>query len=495
MAAVSVAALGASAWAAHLLADLPQTRTISLHNIHTDETVSVEYKKHGKYVSEAMEKVNWVFRDWRKNEATRMDPALIDLLWEMHAELGSKEPINIISGFRSRDTNEMLRKSVGGQASESRHILGKAADVQFPDVPLKQLRYAAMVREKGGVGYYPTSGTPFVHVDTDRVRAWPRLPRFELALLFPNGRTQHQAAEGGSISPEDVQVARSKYRDLAIQVAEFLDMRKGARTSTTLVADAGGFPKLTALKPQPAEQKVAALPPPAPVPAASPEPAAPKLVAEPRAVDRPARLMPRPSDEDRGRLAQLAALAGMPMLVSAPAPAVRPRREETPTQAAALASLTGGAAPMIAASAAETGSAPPVPANPRLAFASQTATDSMLGWSSGWAQSPAFDEDHPEEITYRPFPIAPFLTVSASIDDADLARLVHPDVARTIDMLDQTGSVPPMRLRPTAQLAQLMWAQKFAGDTARAMTQADGRAAASTTAGVAERLVRTEAER
>ena len=83
----------------------------------------------------------------------------------------------------------MLRNTVGGQASESRHITGQAADVQFPDVALKQMRYAAMVREKGGVGYYPTSATPFVHVDTDRVRAWPRLPRFELALLFPNGRT------------------------------------------------------------------------------------------------------------------------------------------------------------------------------------------------------------------------------------------------------------------------------------------------------------------
>ena len=67
-----------------------------------------------------------------------MDPELIDLLWEMHGELGSQEPIHIISGYRSRSTNDMLRKTVGGQASESRHILGKAADVQFPDVPLQE---------------------------------------------------------------------------------------------------------------------------------------------------------------------------------------------------------------------------------------------------------------------------------------------------------------------------------------------------------------------
>ena len=98
----------------------------------------------------------------------------------------------------------MLRKTVGGQASESRHILGKAADVHFPDIPIRQLRYSALIHERGGVGYYPTSAIPFVHIDTDRVRAWPRLPRTELALLFPSGRTQHIPDDGEPISKEDV---------------------------------------------------------------------------------------------------------------------------------------------------------------------------------------------------------------------------------------------------------------------------------------------------
>ena len=479
LAAASIAALVVLAGAARLVADLPQTRTISLHNIHTDETVTVEYRKNGKYVAEAMEKVNWVLRDWRKDEATKMDPALIDLLWEMHAELGSKEPIDIISGFRSRATNDMLRKSVGGQASESRHILGKAADVQFPDVPLKQIRYAALVRERGGVGYYPTSGTPFVHVDTDRVRAWPRLPRFELALLFPNGRTQHQPAEGGSISSEDVQIARSRYRDLAVQVAEFLDMRKGVRPSTTLaLADAGSLPKLTPPKPQPAEPRVAALT------LATATPPAPRLVAEPRVVDRPTRLAPRPSDEDRGKLSQLAALAGVPELVTGPAPAVRAGHDGLRS----LPSLTGAtAAPGLAAA--------PVADNPRLAFASATAADAMLAWLSGWAQSPAYDDDHPEEISYRPFPIGPFLTVSGSIDDGELARLVHPDVARTVDMLDQAGSIPPMRLRPAPKLAQLRWAQTFGSEPVPVGRVSGTAKPAAANGGLAERRVKTEPER
>ena len=88
--------------------------------------------KNGKRIPDAMEKINWILRDWRKDEPTEMDPDLIDLVWEVHNELGSAEPIHIISAFRSRATNDMLRRTAGGQASESRHILGKAMDVHFP---------------------------------------------------------------------------------------------------------------------------------------------------------------------------------------------------------------------------------------------------------------------------------------------------------------------------------------------------------------------------
>ena len=95
--------------AAHALA-AESTRTISLYNIHNQETLVSTYKKDGKYVPAEMQKINWILRDWRKNEATTMDPELIDLLWEVHNELGSKEPIHIISGYRSRGTNELLQK-------------------------------------------------------------------------------------------------------------------------------------------------------------------------------------------------------------------------------------------------------------------------------------------------------------------------------------------------------------------------------------------------
>ena len=192
-----------------------------------------------------------------------MDPDLVDLMWEIHNELGSAEPIHIISGYRSKGTNEMLRRTVGGQASQSRHILGQAADIHFPDVPIKRLRYSALIRERGGVGYYPTSAIPFVHIDTDRVRAWPRLPRNELALLFPNGRTQHLPEDGDPISMDDVKRARAANTELASQIAEFHQLRTQPKTAVQV---------------------------------ASLAPSLPQLLSPPKLIERPAALGTRPSD-------------------------------------------------------------------------------------------------------------------------------------------------------------------------------------------------------
>src|SRR5262249_6821507 len=249
-----------------ITANASRDRIISLYAVNTKETLTIQYMKNAKHVPEAMEKINWILRDWRKDEPTQMDPDLIDLVWEIHNELGSTEPINVISGYRSRDTNELLRRTVGGQASQSRHILGKAMDVTFPDVPVKKLRYCALIRERGGVGYYPTSATPFVHIDTDRVRAWPRLPRQELALLFPHGRSQHIAEDGAPITPEDVARARAANAELAQQIAEVIELHSH---------------------------------PPAPIQVAALGPSLPQLLAPPRLVDRPRLFATRPSDADR----------------------------------------------------------------------------------------------------------------------------------------------------------------------------------------------------
>ncbi len=443
LAVAAILLLLAASGSSQIVANSDRVRVISLYNIHNKETVTVLYKKDGKYIDAALEKVNWVLRDWRKNEATKMDPELIDLLWEIHTELGSREPIHIISGYRSRGTNDMLRRTVGGQASESRHILGKAADVHFPDVPLRNLRYSALIRERGGVGYYPTSALPFVHVDTDRVRAWPRLPRYELALLFPNGRTQHMPTEGGPITRDDVRIARER-KDLVAQVAEYRNWRTQPKQPFA-VAEAGN-----GLKPADKLETIAS------------------LEQTPRGLDtrrltgpEPRLSSPGPSLQDRARLNEMAALASLePRLVSGPRLAQRPR-------------LQTQAGPRLAA------------IDPK----SQTDADGRFGWGSNWIAAPAYDEEHPEELSYRPFPIGPLLT--ASPDEPVFAELVHHDVARTLDMLDQPSSALPLRFRPGEQMAQLMWANQFRGDAIGLAKLFEAQASDITSASLANRNVRT----
>ena len=187
-----------------------ETRTLSLFNIHTKEVLTVTFKKDGRYDPDALKQLNHFMRDWRKDASREMDPELIDLIWTLHKELGSNEPVELICGYRTSATNESLRRKGGGQAKASQHILGKAADIVFPDVALKTLRNSALIQEWGGVGYYPTSGVPFVHVDTGRVRMWPRIPRLELAALFPSGHTQYLPIDGKPITPRDYQVAQAQ---------------------------------------------------------------------------------------------------------------------------------------------------------------------------------------------------------------------------------------------------------------------------------------------
>jgi uncharacterized protein YcbK (DUF882 family) len=174
------------------------TRSIALHHVHTGEDLTVTYKKNGQYDEDALKKINWIMRDWRKNQSVEMDRQEIDLLWEVYQEVGAKEPIHIICGYRAPSTNNMLRgrSKNSGVARNSQHTLGKAIDFFIPGVPLDTLRATAMRLQGGGVGYYPTSGSPFVHLDIGNVRAWPRMTREQLVKLFPDGRTVHLPTDG-----------------------------------------------------------------------------------------------------------------------------------------------------------------------------------------------------------------------------------------------------------------------------------------------------------
>ena len=185
------------------------TRTISLHHTHTNEDITVTFKRDGRYDEAALEKLNQFLRDWRRDEQIRMDPHLIDLVWEVQRETGSGAPIWVVCGYRSPETNAMLRRRSDGVARYSQHMLGHAMDFYIPGVPLEQLRVIGLRLERGGVGFYPTSGSPFVHMDTGGVRHWPRMTREQLVRVFPDGRTVHIPTDGKPLARICARAGRS----------------------------------------------------------------------------------------------------------------------------------------------------------------------------------------------------------------------------------------------------------------------------------------------
>ena len=176
------------------------TRTLTFHHTHRDDDLTITFKRNGRYDDEALKKLNYFLRDWRTDAQTKMDARLFDVLWEVYREVGAKEPINIVSSYRSPATNAMLRRRGRGVAQFSQHMLGKAMDFYIPGVALEDLRIAGLRQQRGGVGYYPTSGSPFVHIDVGNIRHWPRMTHDQLARVFPNGRTVHVPSDGQPLS-------------------------------------------------------------------------------------------------------------------------------------------------------------------------------------------------------------------------------------------------------------------------------------------------------
>jgi uncharacterized protein YcbK (DUF882 family) len=170
------------------------TRTITFHHIHLKEDTTITFKVNGKYDQAALQKVNYALRDWRTGNPTNMDPHLIDALWEVYRETGAKEPIHVIGGYRSPATNAMLRRRSSGVAKSSQHMLGKALDFYIPDVQLEAIRDAGLRLQRGGVGFYPSSGAPFVHMDVGSVRHWPRVPEAQLARIMSKAPTTRLAS-------------------------------------------------------------------------------------------------------------------------------------------------------------------------------------------------------------------------------------------------------------------------------------------------------------
>lgn len=247
---IAMLAFAAFAGTAQAAAD---DRALKLFFTHTGEKATIVFKRNGKFDPRGLAQINRFLRDWRKNEPAKIDPELLDLVWEVYRRTGTGEAIHVVSAYRSPSTNNMLRNRSrsSGVAKHSQHTLGKAMDFYIPGVKLATLRSIAMQLQVGGVGFYPTSGSPFVHLDVGNVRAWPRMSRQELARLFPNGRTLHLPASGSPLPgyAQAVAAARGRSHSTDRKIATLMDDDDIVTASTTSSSSPAGSSLVTALLP------------------------------------------------------------------------------------------------------------------------------------------------------------------------------------------------------------------------------------------------------
>ena len=506
---------------AALLAFLPRgadatrdERTLSIYEIHTKETTTVTYKRDGKFIPQALEKLNWALRDWRTNIPTKMNPHLFDIVWQLQKDVGSTGTIHVISGHRTAKTNRRLRRRGGGQARKSQHVLGNAMDIHFTDVPMSRVRNAALVMQAGGVGYYPTSAIPFVHVDTARVRAWPRLPRQQLAMLFPYGHTKHRPARGGPLTKRDQQKARIRLAALARKKNKQGKIRLASlsassdRQSLRRPAPEGGSGNLTKAPGltrhasrlwinQPDNRSIIA--------------SAGTATKQP--VTRINQSAPRPNTHATKAPGTVPASAPARLLPGSPAglPASGPK--EPAKARIRLASLT----PETGYKPARTGHAgrlwvygdghrsswlteqPPAsrtqarrpdihvtslpkrretiarrstPAGPTNSHMSMKSSEKFQKQAGGLLQyafeaekvayAPTFDEEHPDELSYRPFQILPLLSSKPVAMNKTLVAMAEPEYNRIYELLNSSENIP-MQFRPSWREAEALWNRQFTG--------------------------------
>ena len=145
-------------------------RSLRFVHTHTGETLTAPYFDGSNYSSDSLDQVNLLLRDFRTGESHTIDPALLDILYDLQARADHDATYEIISGYRSPATNAMLHSRSSGVAEHSQHLLGKAIDIRLTGFSTRLLSEHARMLARGGVGFYGASD--FVHVDTGPVRTW-----------------------------------------------------------------------------------------------------------------------------------------------------------------------------------------------------------------------------------------------------------------------------------------------------------------------------------
>lgn len=147
-------------------------RRLKMYSGRTGERIDTIYWIEGEYIREALREIAVFMRDWRNGKALAIDTRTIDIMAAAHNLLDASEPYLLLSGYRSPETNAMLRSRSSGVARNSLHLRGQAADLRLSSRSVGQIARAAASCRAGGVGRY--SGSNFVHMDCGPVRSWGR---------------------------------------------------------------------------------------------------------------------------------------------------------------------------------------------------------------------------------------------------------------------------------------------------------------------------------
>jgi uncharacterized protein YcbK (DUF882 family) len=169
-AATTVVAAPTFGHAAGFLRGAGDVRRIRMYSGRTGERIDMIYWIEGQYIKDAVKEINYFMRDWRTDGMMNIDLRTIDIMTAAHNLMDVNEPYMLLSGYRSPQTNAMLRSRSGGVAKNSLHLRGQAADLRLASRSVNQMARAASACKGGGVGRY--SGSNFVHMDCGAVRAW-----------------------------------------------------------------------------------------------------------------------------------------------------------------------------------------------------------------------------------------------------------------------------------------------------------------------------------
>ncbi|MBF9047315.1 DUF882 domain-containing protein [Rhodobacterales bacterium LSUCC0031] len=169
-AATAVTAAPVMANATGFLRGAGDIRRLRMHNGRAGESLDMIYWIEGEYIQPALDEIAHFMRDWRNGRVHRIDPRAIDIMTAAHNLLDTAEPYTLLSGYRSAETNAMLRRQSAGVARNSLHMRGEAADLRMSSRTVTQIFNAARACNAGGVGRYSRSN--FVHMDCGDIRTW-----------------------------------------------------------------------------------------------------------------------------------------------------------------------------------------------------------------------------------------------------------------------------------------------------------------------------------